>query len=253
MSEETTKFETWNDVIVDFFENKVATSKVYKTREYIEKKEKEIKSEKNKKKLERQNKAKSEKQIELKYLRKEAPSTEIRQWIEKTSNTTLAKGKRIIKASHVLKFFHGSSVSDGILVDEKSDEAVLTTSSFKKELIYDLAHNNGALITISRFLALKLSGKMIIDFILKDDFEFLESFYKDKKQFDDWKKGLSNLVEQREIKTADKAKQIYYPLIKSSDQASLNQVKYRLIVPLFPTSLAEEIYTNITDLKFGKK
>ncbi len=131
MNEETRKFEAWTDVIVDFFENKVAASKLYKAREYIEKKEKEIASEKDPKKLERQNKAKEKTQLELIELRKDAPSTEIRQWIEKTSDTPIAKGKRIIKASHVLKFSHGSSVSDGFLADEKSNDTVLTTSSFK--------------------------------------------------------------------------------------------------------------------------
>ena len=253
MSEETRKFETWNDVIVDFFENKVAASELYKAREYIEKKEKEIASEKDPKKLERQNKAKDKKQLELEKLRKDAPSNEIRQWIEKTSDTSIAKGKRIIKASHVLKFSHGSSVSDGFLVDEKLDDTVITTTSFKKELVYDLAQNNGALITISRFLALKRSGKLIIDLILEDDFEFMKPFYKDQVQLNNWKESFKNLVEQREIKTADKAKQIYFPLIQPDNKTSTNEINYHLIVPLFPSSVAEEVYTTIIDLKYGKE
>lgn len=252
MSEESRKFETWKDVIVDFFESKIAASKLYKVRKYIEEKEKEIESEKDPKKLERLNKAKETKQLELQKLRREAPSTEIRQWIEKTAEKNIAKGKRIIKASHVLKFTHGSSVSDGLVVKEKSDDTLLTTSSFKKEIIYDLAHNNGALITISRFLALKLSSKMIIDLILKDDFDFLTPFYKDQKQLDKWKGGYKNLVEQREIKTADKAKQIFFPLISPDSQIAEENISYHLIVPMFPSSVAEEIYATITDLKYGK-
>jgi len=252
MSEETRKLETWKDVIVDFFENRVAASKLYKAREYVEKKEIEIESEKDPKKLEKQKKAKEKKQLELEKLRRDAPSTEIRKWIEKIADTNIANGKRIIKASHVLKFSHGSSASDGFLVSEKSNDTLLTTSSFKKDLTYDLAHNNGALITISRFLALKLLDKMIIDLILEGDFNFLAPFYKDEKQLNHWKDRFKNLVEQREIKTAEKAKQIYFPLIQSDSQIALKGLNYHLVVPLFSSSLAEDVYTTLTDLKYGK-
>jgi len=252
MNEEIKRLETWNDVIVDFFENRVAQSKLYKARDYISKKDKEIESEKDPKKLERVKKAKETKQQELGQLRKDAPSTEIRQWMNLTSQKSIAEGKRIIKATHVLKFSHGSSISDGFLADEKSNDTMLTTASFKKELTNDLAHNNGALITISRFLALKLSEKLIIDLILEGDFEFMNPFYKDQAQRDVWKGSFRNLVEQREIKTADKAKQIYFPLIHSVSQAAVNNFNYHLIVPLFPSSIAEEIHATITDLKYGK-
>lgn len=253
MNEEIQKLETWNDVIVDFFETRVAQSKLYKARDYISKKDNEIKSEKDPRKLERLKKAKDTKQQELEQLRKYAPSTEIRQWIEKTAGTKIDKGKRIIKATHALKFSHGASVADGFLVDEKSNDINLTTSSFKKELTYDLAHNNGALITISRFLAVKLSGKLIIDMILEDDFEFMKPFYKNQAQLNNWKDSFKNLVEQREIKTADKAKQIYFPLIHADNKTATNEINYHLIVPLFPSSVAEEVYTTITDIKYGKE
>lgn len=253
MSEETGKFESWGAVIVDFFENKVAQSDLYKARDYISKKDIEIESEKNLKKLDRLKNARQKKYQELMKLRREAPSTAIRDWIEKASDTKIVEGKRIIKASHVLKFTHGSSSSDGVLANEKSSDVPLfTTSSFKKELTYDLAHNNGALITVSRFLALKISGKHIIDLILEGDFDFLNPFYKDKRQLDKWKDGLKNLVEHREIKTADKAKQIYFPLIQSDSQMAANNLRYHLVTPLFPSAVAEEIYAIITDLKYGK-
>ncbi len=253
MREERRKFETWNELIIDFFEYKVAKSNLYKAREYVDKKENDIAAEKDEKKRERLLKARNTKQRELEELRENSPSTEIREWIEKTAATKIAQGNRIIKATHALKFTHGSSASEGIFVAEKANDTVLTTSSFRKNLVTDLAHNNGALITISRFLALKLSHKTIIDLVLEDDFEFLVSFSKDQHQLDNWKNGLKNLVEQREINTADKAKQIYYPLINPGKQTSANYIKYHLIVPLFPSSLAEEIYTTITDLKYGKE
>lgn len=193
MSEEVRTLDSWESVIIDFFEHKIAQSELYKARKYIDDKEKEIKTEKDPKKLERLKKGKGDKEKLLIQLRKDAPSTEIRTWIEKISKTIKDLGKRIIKATHVLKYTHSSSLSDGLLLKEKTNDQMLTTSCFKKELIYDLAHNDGALVTISRFLALKLSGELIIDLILANDYRFLRTFSENQEQFDRWTKGFDHL------------------------------------------------------------
>ncbi len=253
MNEETKKPESWKEVIIDFFENRVATSKLYKARKHIDEKLKNIKSEKDSKKLEKLKIDKAKKQEELIQLRREAPATEIRGWIENTSAKKIGAGNRIVKATHVLKFSHGSSEAEGLLLTERSKEKMLTTASLKRVLTCDLAHNNGALITISRFLALKLLGNIIVDLVLNNDFAFLDPFYEDSKQLDKWKKGIGNLVEQREIKTTDKAKQIYFPLPNFDDNVGGSKAKYHLIAPLFSSSLAEEIYSVVTMLKYGKE
>jgi len=251
MSEEVQTLDSWESVIIDFFENKVAQSELYKARKYIDDKEKEIKTEKDPKKLERLKKGKGDKEKSLLQLREDAPSTEISAWINKTSKTKIAVGKRIIKATHVLRFTHSSSLSDGLLLEEKTDDQVLTTSSLKKEVTHDLAHNNGALVTVSRFLALKLSGKLIFDLILSNDYSFFRPFAENQEQLDRWKKGFDNLIETRELKTTDKAKQIYFPTIKVDKKISLEDVEYHLITPLFSSSLAEELFTIVNNLKFG--
>ena len=258
MNEETSEFEGWTDVIVDFFENKVAASKLYKAREYIEKKEKEIASEKDPKKLERQNKAKEKKQLELKKLRRDAPKTEIRDWLNQITDTNKPKtpikeSHRISKATHLLKFSHSSSQASSFLVTEKeSCPALIITASFKKSINYDMAHNDGTLITISRFMALRLDGVQLIDNIIKNSFTFLKSFSGDQKEIDNWKCVLRKVViEDGNLKTADKAKQLYFPV---SPKASSNSVNpYHLIVPLFASSLANQIHAVITHSKYGKK
>ncbi len=249
MSEKVRAFESWEDVIIDFFEQKVAQSKLYKARDYIFKKNKDIGSEKNEKKLGKLIKAREEKQNELNKLRIESPSTEVRLWIDETSLKKIAVGKKIIKATHVLRFSHSSSLSDGLLLEEKSNDITLTTSSLKKEFTYDLAHNNGALITISRFLALQFSGKLIIDLILEGNYSFLKPFSENQKQFERWSSGFDNLVEERKIKTTDTAKQIYFPLINSDQKVSMDKVKYHLSTPLFSSSLAEVVFTIIRNIK----
>lgn len=241
-------FETWEEVIVDFFEHKIQKCKLFKAREYIEKKEKEIEKEKDEKKLLRAIKAKEKKQKEYDLLRKNAPSTEIRQWISETSNKTISVGKRIIKATHILKFTHSSSEPEGLLSNTKSNDLLLSTASLKKDLKIDLAHNNGNLITISRFLALFLKGDQIIDLIFNDDFFFLKPFASDVSQLKEWQNGFKNLVEKRDIRTADKAKQIYFPITSHN---SIGGSRYHIVVPLFPSSLTNEIDSVVTSLKYG--
>jgi len=254
MNEKTNEFETWEEVILDFFERKVQNiksgqkCKLFSTREYIEKKEEEIETEKDEKKLQRAIKAKEKKQKEYEQLREDAPITEIRQWINDTSEKKIAIGKRIIKASHVLKFTHSSSEPAGFLLKTKSNDLLLSTSSLKKDLTLDLAHRDGSLITVSRFLALFLKGEQIIDLILNDEFCFLEPFASDDSQFKYWQGGFKRLVENREIRTADKAKQIYFPV---SNMNSTDSNQYHILVPLFSSSLANEIDSIVTTLKYG--
>ena len=249
MSEVENSLETWEAVIVDFFENKISGTELFKARQYIDKKQKEIRSEKNHNKKNKLIKAKEIKNNKLIQLRRKAPSTEIREWIMKTSKKTLGEGKRIIKASHVLKFSHSSSEPEGLKVQNKCEEVFLSTNSFKKELIYDLAHSNGNLISISRFLALKLRKNQIIDLILNDEFSFLNPFSKDSKQLSEWRKGFALLVEEREVKTGEKTKQIYFP--NKINPVSVKD--YDLIIPLFSSSLSQEIYSWVTGIKYGKE
>lgn len=245
MSEEKV-FNNWQEVIIDFFENRISKSKLFMARRYIADQEDKIKKEKDEKKLAKLRIARDKKQKELVKLRQNAPITEIRDWIEGNYNKAIAEGDRTIKATHVLKFTHSSSNPGGLLLQEKSDDLLLSTASLKRQLTLDLAHKNGAHISISRFLGLKLSGEMIIDCILRNDFIFLSPFKKDKKQFEEWKNGFSNMVETREINTADKAKQLYFPLDNSLKE-------YHLITPLFASSLCNEVDTIISNLKYQEQ
>lgn len=254
MIDENKRFETWEEVIVDFFMHKVSSiesgqkCKLFHARDYLGKKEKEINKEKNEKKRNRLVVAKEKKEKELAALKRDAIDTEIKQWIDLTRKKKIDIGKRIIKATHVLKFTHGSSDSAGLMLDSKSDDLLLSTSSFKRSLVLDLAHNNGALITISRFLNLSLNGEKIIDLILKNRFDFFQPFSLNSSTLKDWSDGFEALVEEREIRTVDKAKQTYFPI-----DYAIRNTQYHLVAPLFASSLANEIDSTITDLKYGKK
>ncbi len=238
-------FETWQEVIVDFFENKISKSKLFKARKYINEKAIEIEKEKNVKKLKTLQIRKDDKFVELVELKKTVFQDDISSWLEDTIKKNIAEGVRIIKATHVLRFSHSSAENSGLILTEKSKNQLLTTASFNKKLTIDLAHNNGALISVSRFLALELKGELIIDLILNDSFDFIAAYQVKPEVLERWKSGFSQLVEKRTIKTLDKAKQLYFPV---NDFFG----KYHIIAPLYSSSMAEEMNEAISKVKYGE-
>jgi len=248
MSESEKQLTTWEEVIVDFFENRVSESELYKAREYVQKKDTEIQKERDPRRLARLNNARDKKSQELVTLRMEKNG--ISEWFDKTSKKTLMNGKKLIKATHVLKFAHSSAPPEGLLLKEKHNEPLLTTGSFKKPVSYDIAHSNGNLITISRFFALSLDKNNIIDLVLDNDFSFLDRFSKETQQRKQWEEGLSRLVEEREIKNGKGTKQVFFPKIANSRNYKED---YDLLIPLFSSSLCEQIYSWINHIKYGEE
>ncbi len=242
MTEEV-KMNSWRDVIILFFQTKVNTSALAKASKYIEDNSAKLKIEKNAKKQERFSILIEEKKLDFENL-KDNPD-EIVEWLDGNAVKKISTGNRIIKSTHPLKFSHSSAPNDGVLVDYEDEFPLLNTASILNDSkTFDMAHNNGALISISRFLALTYGGFSIYDLILGNDFCFLDGFYKNKEQLEIWKLGFSELVEKRNIKSANFTKQIYFPV---------NCESYHLLAPLTSSTLAESIFTKITSAKYKKR
>ncbi len=237
------EYASWKEVVINFFEHKVGTSKLFKERERLDKKKNDLEKELDTKKIEKIKSNIKKNEETLKNLRKNAPRTEVRDWIDIVTKKNISVGKRIIKATHALKFTHSSAPNSGVLVNDIENDILLTTATLSKNRAYDLAYNNGNLITVSRFLSLDLNGKWIFDCILENKFDFLEGFYESEEQLKDWKKGLSSLIEERTIRNAEFTKQIYFPINEK-------EAKYQILAPLFSTSIAENIFFKITDIIF---
>lgn len=240
---------SWKDVILDFFENSVATKNydtLNKSRKFINKKDSEITGEKDEKKREKLIESRDSRLIQLKHERLTCISTDIRNWLCSASSNNIQENKRIIKTTHISKFTHSSARNDGLLNLTKNNAVWVNTGSIQSKLQQDLAHNNGALITISRFLALQNSDSMIFDLIIEQDFSFLDGFYENEEQLAKWKTGFSNLVEVRSIKSCDKLKSTYFPV----DNSLKN---YHLLTPLFATSLVNELAERRQSARYAKK
>ncbi|MCG6202246.1 type I-F CRISPR-associated protein Csy1 [Psychromonas antarctica] len=233
----------WRDVIILFFQTSINTSALAKANKYIEEKSAVLKAESNAQKQERLSASIEKKKLDLDILK--SNPNEIVEWLDANAIKKISVGSRIIKSTHPLKFSHSSAPNDGVLVDCEDELPLLNTASISNDSkTFDMAHNNGALISISRFLALSYGGFSIYDLILENDFCFLDGFYKNKAQLKIWKSGFSELVEKRNIKSASFTKQIYFPVDSES---------YHLLAPLASSTLAESIFTKITNAKYKKR
>lgn len=237
------KMNNWRDVIILFFQTSINTSALAKASKYIEDKTLVLKTESNAKKKELLSTSIEKKKLELANL-KNNPD-EIVEWLDINVIKKISLGSRIIKSTHPLKFSHSSAPNDGVLVDYEDAFPLLNTASILNDSkTYDMAHNNGALISISRFLALSYDGFSIYDLIFENNFCFLDGFYKNKNQLAMWKSGFSELVEKRNINSASFTKQVYF---------SVSSEKYHLLAPLTSSTLAESIFTKIISTKYKKK
>lgn len=237
---------TWRNIILDFFETSIAKSSLYKSRTYIEEKRKQLNGLTEPKQVQKLETVITQREAQLIQERNEAPKTEINDWIEDTSSKKIAPNKRIIKVTHTGKFTHSSASNDGLNVTYQSATKPYLSSESIYSLPHDLAHNNGALITISRFLALSKDNKMIIDCILDNNFDFLEGFYLNSEQLEQWKFGLSEIVESRDISSCDKLKALYFPVDNT-------YADYHLLCPLYATSLSQHIFNDFIKAKYTKK
>lgn len=232
----------WREEIINFFQDRMNASALAKAKLFIEERAVKLKAELNEKKKERLESAIDKKKLELEELRSDP--AEIVDWIDKNSSVKIGSGNRIIKSTHPLKISHSSAPNDGVLVDYEDKTPLLTTASIKNiNKTYDMAHNNGALISISRFLAVSVAGSSIYDLILNKQFHFLEGFSENTDQLNRWKQGFSKLIEKRSINSASFTKQAYYPIANSG---------YHLLSILNSSTLAESIFNKITSSKYRK-
>ncbi len=236
----------WEEIILDFFETKIPEkdSGLRKARNYINKKNQDIEKESNENRRNRLTKDRDKKLLELSELRKAASRGELKDWLDAASKRNIGVGKRIVKATHPFKFGHSSAPSDGILIEEVSKDDILTTATLKAERAIDIAHNNGNLISISNFLGLSNGETMIFDLIGKQDFSFLEPFFDEKNVPNEWKTGFSNLIEDRPTRTAEKLKQVYFPVDGVES--------YHLLVPLLSSSIAHCNFLVLNSVRYGK-
>lgn len=245
------EINNWTDAIVNFFEVEVKKSDLYKVREKYLKKLQESKAEKDE---DTKNKRKQDERSaldELLKIRRNGISENIKTFIfdwavkNKAPYVVPDDSKLVTKITHPLKYAHSADLNTGVC-EKNIDLLRFVSTASIRDKSYDLAHHNGAIVQLVRLLGVTHDSKMIYDLIMKNDFSFLDGFKLTKPEKEEWLQQLKSWVTVKEINTAGRAKQIYFPI----NVSSYEQPQYDLLLPLHASTLSYELYKKVYATRF---
>lgn len=255
------KFNDWQEVIIDFFENKSNDDEEKYLKEEIKKIDKDLKSENyfNDEDLKVIFTAKKAKEIfAIDFQRQKIQSilncesidtkslsenyinrcNELREkynpsvWLSKNAQ----QAKSVSFSTHVVKLTHSKITSPSFYdcIDSKKNSQ-LSTSALKTKII-DGAVAGNQFAPIFQFLELEFNGNKLSVELAKNENKILESFAKDENELDLWNNGFKQALSVKEISSHSLTKQIYFPISKQ---------KYHLLCNVKSSSLAHKIYESI--------
>ena len=242
---ETDNFSNIKMSLFGFFEAKIKKSALYKAKDKVNKKQKEVdkSSDKDKPKKDEQLK---QLLIELKKQRVASLSSEIPNYLTECADKAKAVDKPMFKVTHPVKFTHGLIGYGGAYVKPSSENtnSYLTTESLQGDY-FDITNSNGNLITHARFLMLNLDGETVYEKLENIDHSWLLEFTTSAKQQEQWAEGLSLWATNIEtIKDASRLKQNYFYLSDGS---------YHITAPLFSSSICQAIYDKVRFSTFSQE
>lgn len=274
MSDRKKEFETWEEVIVDFFLEKKeneedkylkeiikVVSKLYQNENYFNNEEMEIffDSKKHKKdaaqtSLEFQR-VKFTRMLEFNEKPSEFDSSKLNEnyqtkcseisdkyepseWISKAAKN----GSSVSFATHVIKLTH-SKIDASSLYDQIDSVrlAALTTSSLREKEI-DGAVSGNQFAPIFQFLELELKGSKLASEFSGESSKVLESFAGSDEELIVWNNGFKKALSNDRLSTHLLAKQVYFPINSDGDDVS-----YHLLCNIKSSSLAHTIFENVFD------
>ncbi|HWK70801.1 MAG TPA: type I-F CRISPR-associated protein Csy1 [Burkholderiaceae bacterium] len=155
------------------------------------------------------------------------------------------RAKQISFVTHPIKFTHSDAKGSSIYALGGGDNApatYVTTSTLKHPSID--VDGNAAALDVAGLLQLAADGTSVGQRVAEGDISALASFAENDAQLEDWRLGFAQALTNTELRTHTLAKQVYIPLPAGS---------YHLVSPLFASSLAQEVYTRISDSRFSEE
>lgn len=276
MSTEMNKFETWEEVIVDFLQRKKddkeekylkdiikKISEKYKKQNYFDDDEIEafFDTKKNKKEklqfsLEFQRLkfkgmfglAKKPHDFSQVAMRKAyckrcselAEEYKPHSWITKASTNAAS----VSFATHVIKLTH-SKIDSASIYDQISVQksGVLATTDLKEKIV-DGAVSGNQFAPVFQFLELEVKDNKLATIFADENNTVLQEFTKKHEELEVWNKGFQQALVTSKLGSHFLAKQIYFPVEKSTTFYSQS---YNLLCPVKSSSLAHAIFTTLND------
>ncbi|MCE9680469.1 type I-F CRISPR-associated protein Csy1 [Shewanella sp. AS1] len=156
------------------------------------------------------------------------------------------RAKQISLATHAPKFTHGDSKASSMLVsgDAPVETTHLVTAHLAEKAID--AVGNAAVLDVARLLKIEVNGESLIQQLQSGHVEALSAFTQDAEQLAQWQAGFKLALGDEKLSGHTLTKQLYFPL--ASDGKDQN---YHLLCPLFSSSMAHELYQQVTATRFG--
>ncbi|QDI08358.1 CRISPR-associated protein Csy1 [Klebsiella electrica] len=142
--------------------------------------------------------------------------------------------------THAAKFTHGDSKSSSIFSEAVAQEGYLSSATMSG--LEPDAVGNAAALDVAKLLQMRIeNGDSLLASLKRDDRSPLAAFTDDAAELAEWVSGFSRAFTPGEPASHKLAKQGYFPV---GDD-------YRLLSPLFATSLAHAVHQRMIALRFG--
>lgn len=151
---------------------------------------------------------------------------------------------QIQQVTHALKYIHSDAKGTNLSSPGNlhASELLVGTHLINKQCEPDVV-GNAAALDVYKFLRLEVGGKTLLSLAAGNDPTLKAALSSDAEQAADWMQSFAMLTESKGSPATHKmAKQLYWPL---------NNKSYHLLAPLFPSSLAHQVWNAIRTDRFS--
>ncbi len=157
---------------------------------------------------------------------------------------------QIQAVTHVLKATHPDARGNSLhaVPSTLRPHADIGTHSVGENYADDIV-GNAAALDVYKFLKIEVEGRRLLDWLLADDADLLAALNDDAPTACEWATAFKGLIRPASTYAShEKAKQVYWCIGGDpTDDAS-----FHLLQPLFSSTLAQVVHTNINDARFGE-
>jgi CRISPR-associated protein Csy1 len=158
---------------------------------------------------------------------------------------------QIQAVTHVLKATHPDARGSSFYVtpERLPQHLEIGTHSLGEHYADDIV-GNAAALDIYKFLKVEVENRRLLDWFLQDDADLLSALHDNESTAQEWATAFKGLVRPPSsvLASHEKAKQVYWCCSgEPTDDAG-----FHLLQPLFSSTLAHAIHTEISEARFGE-
>jgi CRISPR-associated protein Csy1 len=158
--------------------------------------------------------------------------------------------RQIQAVTHVLKATHPDARGSNLRAPPGSlpQHAEIGTHALGDHFADDIV-GNAAALDVYKLLKIEVEGKRLLDWMQTDDKDLLSALSEEEDLAKEWTSSFKGLVRESGAPASHvNAKQLYWCI---NDEPA-DDAGYHLLQPLFSSSLAHAVHTDISDARFGE-